>query len=304
MKTISQEEFEKNTSHAGRPERVLLELTYRCNFRCSHCYVTRGLRERTKDANEAEVSRLLHSLAQAGVTTIGFTGGEPLLRKDIFHLLDEARKTGFRPFLYTNASLITPAKARRLKALGVQKAVVSMHGATAESFERVTGIKGSFRATMKGMKALRDADIPLGIKSCAPNLNPADTEKLLEIAKEFAAHLRLSPVILTRLGGTSTAPALKQHMRPKNDSIPRIFPPCGAASMQCAVTPSLQLKPCPALAAPVTKAGTDFLRSFRELSGKWKKRKAKLKNRCKNCELKTDCARCPAETMPVRGCLP
>jgi len=303
MKNISEMAFRKKMREDGAPERVLLEATHRCNFKCSHCYITGG--QTGPEADKAGFTAILRSIADSGAMTIGFTGGEPLMRDDIFGLLEAARDAGFRPLLYTNASLITASKARRLKSLGIAKVLVSMHGATESGFERVTGIKGSFRKTMAGISALRAAGLPLGIKSCAPSLNPGDINRLAEMAGEWGAHLRLSPVILPKMGQRHAGLTKEIKLRTRGDGrIPSIFPPCGAALTQCAVTPSLRLKPCPAIHSPSVEYNGNFRQALGTLSKKWKKQKSGMRKKCLRCEAGNDCARCPAETMPVKGCLP
>jgi len=301
MKTVSEAVFRRGLRKAGCPERVLIEVTHRCNFRCSHCYITGG--NPGHEAAADEFDALLRSIAASGAITIGFTGGEPLMRDDIFSILKTAGDAGFRPLLYTNASLVTPSKARKLKTIGVAKVVVSMHGATARSFERITGIEGSFTKTKAGIAALRAAGVPIGIKSCAPSLNPGDVKQLAAMAEEWGAHLRLSPVLLGKDSNGKDCAGFAEKPLPGKKGTPSLFPPCGSASSQCTVTPSLRLKPCPALPFPCIAYNGNFRQSLSRLSDEWEKLKGKLRNKCSRCEAAPDCGRCPAEAMPQRGCL-
>ena len=93
------------------PSRVMFELTYRCNFRCLHCYLSP---DKKKELNTKEVFLVLDQLKDAGTFHIGFTGGEPFLRRDLFQILDHAKKCGFRISLLTNGFLINRDNAKKL----------------------------------------------------------------------------------------------------------------------------------------------------------------------------------------------
>src|SRR2546425_495497 len=100
------------------PLSVHLDLTMRCNERCVHCY---RLIERRPELTTDEVKALLDDLARAGTLYLTFSGGEIFLRKDLFELVEHARRLHFDVRLKSNALLVTPEKAARLRTLGVRE---------------------------------------------------------------------------------------------------------------------------------------------------------------------------------------
>ncbi|MFH1381236.1 MAG: radical SAM protein, partial [Candidatus Omnitrophota bacterium] len=100
--------FYRDMSFAARnskfPLKAMFELTYRCNFRCVHCYVAAD--KKKKELGIEEVKVILDQLKKAGCFHVGFTGGELFLRKDIFKILNYAKQSGFRISILTNGFLI------------------------------------------------------------------------------------------------------------------------------------------------------------------------------------------------------
>lgn len=91
---------------------VVIELLTQCNVFCKHCYLAE---HNNKGLTTETVKRLLHDLRSVGVIDVTFTGGEIFLRKDIFEIIEEARKLYMRVFLLSNATLIDKEKAFQLK---------------------------------------------------------------------------------------------------------------------------------------------------------------------------------------------
>ncbi len=175
----------------GFPSHPVWEMTAACNLRCVHCHLSAGRRaggELTTD----EGKRLLRDLA--GVPEfrmMAFTGGEPLLRPDLFELLAYARALGFANTLATNATLVDDAVARRLRRNGVAIAAVSLDGPDAATHDRVRGVPGSFEAAVRGMRALREAGILLHINITAMEYNMGQMDRLMALVDELGAAILL-----------------------------------------------------------------------------------------------------------------
>ena len=127
------------------PLKAMFELTYRCNFNCVHCYVVREKDKR--ELTTAEVKEILRQLKAQGCFHIGFTGGEPLMREDIFEILNYAKLLGFRISLLTNGYFIDKSVAKEIASLGIglNRVDISVLGAALKTFEGITKKKGSFR---------------------------------------------------------------------------------------------------------------------------------------------------------------
>src|ERR1700722_2602449 len=111
------EEMSAKALKLGIPLSVQLDLTYRCNERCVHCYLDH---EDHGEMTTAEITSLLDQLAAAGVFFLTLSGGGIMLRRDFFEILEHARKRTFCVKLKTNGILIREEQAKRIAALGVE----------------------------------------------------------------------------------------------------------------------------------------------------------------------------------------
>lgn len=173
------------------PERFPLacqwEITCRCNLHCVMCY-TDCLnrpdwirRELTTD----EILRIMDEMADAGTIELCLTGGEPLARPDFFEIYERAVRRGFLVTVFTNATLITEREADRFAALPPHRIEISLHGSTADTFERVTQGRGSYRRCLAAIRLLHDRRIPLVLKATALTLNRHEIHAI----KAYAASL-------------------------------------------------------------------------------------------------------------------
>lgn len=138
---------------------VMLELTYRCNLRCDFCYLLRRglLNKKLKELGTAEVFKLIARFP-AG-THFYLSGGEPLLRPDIFKIMARIKEAGSRFGLNTNGTLLGGERARTLAGLGPDYVIFSLHGGPA-AHDRQTGVPGSCRALLASLKAFAAAAGP------------------------------------------------------------------------------------------------------------------------------------------------
>jgi radical SAM protein with 4Fe4S-binding SPASM domain len=147
----------------GFPDHPAWEITARCNLRCIHCHVSGG-QAAPDELSTPEAFGLLDRLAEVpAFRMVAFTGGEPLMRPDFFRILEYSQSLGFTHTMATNATLVTPGNAARLKELGVSIAAVSLDSPSAEVHDRIRGVPGAFEKAMRGIGALREAGITLQI---------------------------------------------------------------------------------------------------------------------------------------------
>ncbi len=152
-----------------QPTRVQFELTYRCNIHCVHCY-TDPFNTPThlrRELSVEEMLRIFDELANAGALWMTMTGGEAFVHPQFRQIYREAKRRGFIISLYSNGTTITESLADFLAADPPFTIDVSCHGATAETFETVTQVPGSFRPFQEGIRRLLDRRLPLTIKTKA-----------------------------------------------------------------------------------------------------------------------------------------
>jgi MoaA/NifB/PqqE/SkfB family radical SAM enzyme len=220
------------------PLRVLVELTYKCNFMCRHCYVPKSWRGK-KDLTTSEVLDIIRQLTDAGCFYLGFTGGEIFTRQDIYHILDFSRKQGMQTILYTNGSLIDKAAAKRIAAIGVNKVDITLPAISRAAFEAITGVQGSHKAVFTAIEYLRKYNVALGFKTCLVKANQGEIEAIKNFCAGLGCQHRFDD---------STSPRIDQLM--SEQAKPTIGFKCGAAITQCAITPQGEVKLCPLVAWP------------------------------------------------------
>lgn len=175
----------------GFPNHPAWEVTAACNLKCIHCHASAGAPGEA-ELTTAEGKRLIDSLAaHRPFRMLVFTGGEPLVRPDIFELLEHARKVGFVNVLATNATLIDAAAARRLKLAGVAAAAVSLDSCLEPVHNEIRKNPEAFRLAMEGMEALKKAGIMLQINTTAMGRNNGELECVIELAAELGAAIVL-----------------------------------------------------------------------------------------------------------------
>lgn len=149
------------------------EITCRCNLRCVMCYTDCFNRPEfvRQELTTPEILRIMDELAEAGTLELCLTGGEPLARQDFFELYEHAVRSGFLVTVFTNGTLITAADADRFAALQPYRLEISLHGATQETFERITQGRGSHNRCLQAVRLLLDRKVPLVLKTTAMTLN-------------------------------------------------------------------------------------------------------------------------------------
>jgi len=133
---------------------------------------------------------VLEQIREVGKPIIILTGGEPLLRKDIFALADYGTKKGLRMVLATNGTLITPDITEKITESGIKRVSISLDGATKESHDTFRQVNGAFDRAMKGVSYLKDQGIEFQINTTITSHNLSELEGILDLAVrlEAAAH--------------------------------------------------------------------------------------------------------------------
>jgi MoaA/NifB/PqqE/SkfB family radical SAM enzyme len=187
---------------AATRQRVIkaqLELTYRCNLHCRHCYTDPYNskeffpRELTLD----EIHRLLDEMQQLGVVWLNLTGGDIFMHPHFFEIYETAYRKGFLLQLYTNGTLFSKAIIERLRHMPPFTIDISCHSVTEEPFDWFTQVPGSFCAFIRGLEMLRDSGLPLTLKTKLMNWNrdqmPAIKKFVESFGQEFGFTISLSP---------------------------------------------------------------------------------------------------------------
>src|SRR5450755_3274823 len=132
----------------GVPLSVQVDVTYRCNERCGHCYLDH---DDHGEMTTAEIKGVLDQLAAAGTFFLTFSGGEVFLRRDFLELVAYARKLLFNVKVKTNAVMIREHEARELRRLGVEQVQISVYSHRPEVHDAITRLPGSHKKTVRAI---------------------------------------------------------------------------------------------------------------------------------------------------------
>ena len=226
MKALSYTDFSSRLHNASSRRRIpvnaTLEITYRCNNRCVHCFC--GLPaddpKAGKELSTAEIGGLFDDLASMGGLWLLITGGEPLLRPDFEEVYLHAKKKGFLITLFTNGTMIGEETAALLSKYPPFVVEISLYGATEETYEKVTRLKGSYKRCLSGIEKILRAGIQLKLKTMALTVNRHEIAEMDRMAREWGCEFRFDPVIQRRIdGGAYSAP---ENCRISPDNVVRL----------------------------------------------------------------------------------
>jgi radical SAM protein with 4Fe4S-binding SPASM domain len=318
------------SSNKRIPLDATLELTYRCNNKCVHCYcnLPENDEQATKDElTTEEIKKLLDDLASMGSLWLLITGGEPLLRPDFEEIYLYAKKKGFLITLFSNGTLINENIIKILSGYPPFYMEITLYGATKETYEKVTRVKGSYENCIRGISKIIDAGIKLRLKTMALTINQHEIEAMDRVAREMRCEFRFDQMINKRLDSNTYSDPAAYRISPEDTvRLDTEFPQrmkefkefcermvcepvksdrlinCGAVWSSIQILPNGTVLPCSML----IKMG----RSIRERSLKeiWEvhfqkiidlKRNIFLK--CDNCTLQNLCGQCAGWSLVEHG---
>ncbi|MCD6320303.1 MAG: 12,18-didecarboxysiroheme deacetylase [Candidatus Desulfofervidaceae bacterium] len=162
---------------------VVWNCTRRCNLKCKHCYAQAEDKDYSGELTTEEGKRLIEDLAQFGCPVLLFSGGEPLVRKDVFELAAYAVEKGLRVVFSTNGTLITPEVARRLKEIGASYIGISLDG-TEAVHDQFRGVPGAFKKAIDGVRNCKQEGLKVGLRFTIFKGNAQEVGAIFDIAEQ------------------------------------------------------------------------------------------------------------------------
>lgn len=187
------------TVQKHRPLSVHFDLTYRCNERCVHCYLDH---EDHGEMTTSECLAVLEELARAGTLFLTFSGGEIFLRKDFFQILAAARRLHFDISLKTNALLVTPERAARLREFGVRRVQISVYSDNPQVHDAVTKVPGSFQRTLAAIPLLIEQGLQVKLACPLMTENLMAYRGVMALAEKLGVPYVLDLTITPMMDGT------------------------------------------------------------------------------------------------------
>lgn len=313
---ISNEFAENNRLYSAT-----IELTYRCNEKCRHCYV---YDETGEELSTKELKRVLDELREMGVLSILFTGGEPFARDDIFEILEHAYNKNFAIDIFTNGTLLNSDGVLKLKAIWPKCVHFSVYSHIPEKHDAVTRINGSFQNTIEAIKKCRLVGIPVKIKMPVFDETANDVPGVISLAKELGASIGISSDITPKKNGDTTPLIMRTLSKEHNELISKtidemiddLYRPeqngkkhgnriCSAGARMLSINPYGKVFPCVSFPISVGDVRSQDMRDIwsnsKELE-EWRQANH-IENRvdCIKCEHFEYCRFCPGEAIHYNG---
>jgi AdoMet-dependent heme synthase len=301
----------------GIPLGAQVDLTYRCNERCVHCYLDH---EDHGELTTAEVLDLLEQLAGAGVFFLTLSGGEIFMRKDFFQILAHARKLQFAVKLKTNAVMIRQPEAQRIAELAVESVQISVYSHLAAVHDEITKVRGSFERTIEGARLLKSCGVKVSFAHVLMKHNAGEYAQVQALARSMGVQFNIDPTITPMMDGDRSIldlnidPAALERVMHDGSLVgdagefcaPPSGPmeaeaalqtlPCSAGHTACYISPYGDVYPC--VQFPLASGNIRKLR-FRDI---WKNSPQLAQVRairvgdlqgCSSCAHGSSCSRCP-----------
>ncbi len=319
--------------HSKNMNHISWNVTKRCNLYCKHCYRESSPDEEVNnELTTEEGKKLLRDMKKANLGTIVFSGGEPLLRQDIFELIEYADSLGIMPLMGSNGTLITPEVAKKLKKSGLKAIAISVDSLNKEIHDEFRGEKGSLEKAMTGIKNSIDAGLRVQVNTTISRCNLDDLDEVMEYADKIGAlscHMlflvdvgRGKDIEVTRLSkaeyrktihkiiGKDLAIKVKPTCAPqyKVEAMFKDIPTVGsrgciAGISYCSILPNGDVHIC-----PYTPVKVDSIRA-RDFNDIWETNEVFLKlrdftqykGRCGRCQYIDLCGGCRARAFSATG---
>ncbi len=315
--------FQANAQAKRKPVDGQWEITFRCNLRCVQCYVVEDPTK--KELTFQEITDILDQIHHEGCLWLCLTGGEPLVREDFLGIYTYAKNKGFLISLFTNGTLITPKIADYLREHPPFMIDITLNGITAETYERITRVPGSFQKCLEGVDLILKRNLPLTLKSNGMTLNRDEILKIKEYVMGLKkAKYRYDSILLPKLDGSKEPCRLRlspdeiidieytddtmreqwkgcfqaEHDLPDPESLYR----CGAGIDSFYINPYGELQLCSALRKPSFNLRQGpFREGFYHLFPKIRSAEYQTDSKCKDCKIWYLCPQCPARAKLENG---
>jgi len=310
------EEMTEKALARNIPLSVQLDLTYRCNERCVHCYLDH---EDHGEMTTAEIKHLLDEMADAGVFILTLSGGEIFLRKDFFEILEYARlERQFCVKLKTNAIMIHEREAARIRNIGVESIQISIYSHRAEVHDAITLVPGSLQRSLDAAWFLKSQGLRVILANVLMVQNVEDYQGVRALAEKLGVECTLDPTITPMMDGDRSV----LQLGVKTNTLRQVFRdqaligdvdefcavpdpadenslsalPCSAGHTACYVSPYGDVFPCVQFPLPTGNIRQQrFLDIWRHSERMTEVRSIRLKDltTCTSCSHVGSCTRCP-----------
>jgi len=172
----------------GAPITIVWNFTNRCNLNCLHCHQDSSPISSQPELTTAQAFKAIDNMSDAGVAILTFSGGEPLLRADLFDAIERATENGMLCTLASNGTLMTRKIAEKLAKAGVKRVEIGLDGARAETHDFLRNSSGSFEATVRGIRNCAEVGFDeLATTMTLHSRNIGELEETMDLAEKLGA---------------------------------------------------------------------------------------------------------------------
>ncbi len=172
----------------GAPVTVVWNFTNRCNLNCLHCHQDSSPTSSNSELTTAQAFKVIDNMSNAGVAILTFSGGEPLLRPDLFDAIERATANGMLCTIASNGTLMTKKAAEKLAQAGARRVEIGLDGARAETHDFLRNRSGSFEATLRGIRNCADVGFDeLATTMTLHSENVGELEETMDLAERLGA---------------------------------------------------------------------------------------------------------------------
>lgn len=169
---------------------TIWEVTRACALKCLHCRAEAQYQRDPNELTTEEGMKLIDQIAELGSPLLVFTGGDPLMREDIYTFMDYAIKKGIRVSMTPSATpKVTKEAMKKSKETGLARWAFSLDGSTAEVHDHFRGTKGSYDLTIKSIQYLKELNMPIQINTTVSRYNLHDLDNIAKLVEDFGAEL-------------------------------------------------------------------------------------------------------------------
>ena len=305
---------------------VSWNVTRKCNLKCPHCYINATTETLKNELSTEEAKGLIDQISEVSRPLLILSGGEPLLRKDIFELVRYGTEKGLKMGLGSNGSLIDDIAAKRLKEAGLKTVSISLDSSIPERHDEFRGVSGSWEKAVSAIKALRDNDMLVQVNTTVTQDNFDEIDEIMSLVEKLGVenfHLfflvptgrgakitDISPTMYEGMIKITFAKTAKHKLNVRPSCAPQFMRiakdvgldmrqwirGCIAGLYYCRVYPNGEITPCPYL--PI-KLGNIREKSFKDI---WRTSEvfkslrdfSALKGKCGVCDYRSLCGGCRA----------
>jgi len=271
-------ELKRKYGEKGLLYQVHLDLTYRCNLKCVHCYINE---RRTNELSTGRILRLVDEMYELKTLHFTLSGGELFLRPDLFEIIEYARSRKFAVRIKTSGTLIEEGHCAKLRELGIMQAEISIYSMDEAVHDAVTKVPGSFRKAMSAIEALGNHGVRVRVNYTVTKPNAGNFRDVIDYFKERGIEVSTGTIVFPFLDGGLKPVMLNipdsqrgevnryktgSRENPPVPAIDPVGPICGAGRSSLYIAPDGAVYPCVAWHKPVGSIAESSLKSIWEKS--------------------------------------